>query len=353
MKCGEDSEGVVRISDWTSCNVIGGFLRRFSEGAAQAEAARCACLVGVACLERLLADGEATGSCREWSLEDLLELASRLISEGDNGGSFLGSVCAGSSTRDALLPEASSCSGEAAQSGNSSSPGLRHRLLQTSPRNVGQRKPGTSPSRSLGIAANGAPVARRGASPNAGASATRGRQAGAASAGPGAMRGAPSISAASSPSGHAPPRDGTAGRSPSARSSPPARAPSGSPRRGVQMAQEYLQTRGTGGVACPSVASSGAPTSSSGDASSPTLVLDHQGKLGAAVIEPMRNPAGRRRSQAAPPPRVVSSSTAQRRTSSSSSSLGPAGGDITRRVSSNPDARAGPHASAGSRRTLD
>lgn len=89
---------VVHLADWLSCALLGGFLRRFQTGPARAEAARCACLVGVVCLERWSADGEASGL--QWALEDLLELAAGLVSGVDlssfslGGKSALSNSCA-------------------------------------------------------------------------------------------------------------------------------------------------------------------------------------------------------------------------------------------------------------------
>lgn len=86
---GQRSEGLtstasdkIQLADWLSCAVLGGFLGRFAAGPARAEAARCACLVGVVCLERWSAEGEATGAY--WTLEDLLELAAGLVSGVDS-----------------------------------------------------------------------------------------------------------------------------------------------------------------------------------------------------------------------------------------------------------------------------
>lgn len=78
----------MHLADWLSCALLGNFLRRFSTGPARAEAARCACLVGVVCLERWSAEGQATGM--NWTLEDLLELAAGLVSGVDISGVGLG-----------------------------------------------------------------------------------------------------------------------------------------------------------------------------------------------------------------------------------------------------------------------
>jgi len=76
----------IRLTDWLSCQVLGAFLQRFARGNARAEAARCACLVGVIVLERWAADGQTA----EWTLAELLDLASGLVSgelEADKGPS--------------------------------------------------------------------------------------------------------------------------------------------------------------------------------------------------------------------------------------------------------------------------
>jgi len=95
---------VVHLSDWLSCALLGGFLCRFPTGPARAEAARCACLVGVVCLERWSAEGEATGM--QWTLEDLLELAAGLVS-----GLDLSNLTTGSKPCEA----SSSCAAQARQ----------------------------------------------------------------------------------------------------------------------------------------------------------------------------------------------------------------------------------------------
>lgn len=74
-----EEDVVVRLSDWLSCEVIGGFLRQFPQKH-RVEAARCACRIGVTCLWGW------TTSQKQWSLEDLLEVTASINPQQNGGG---------------------------------------------------------------------------------------------------------------------------------------------------------------------------------------------------------------------------------------------------------------------------
>ena len=74
-----EEDVVMRLSDWLSCEVIGGFLRQFPQKH-RVEAARCACRIGVTCLWGW------TTSQKQWSLEDLLEVTASINPQQNGGG---------------------------------------------------------------------------------------------------------------------------------------------------------------------------------------------------------------------------------------------------------------------------
>eukprot|EP00931_Biecheleriopsis_adriatica_P027383 TRINITY_DN16487_c0_g1_i1.p1 TRINITY_DN16487_c0_g1~~TRINITY_DN16487_c0_g1_i1.p1 ORF type:complete len:494 (-),score=89.71 TRINITY_DN16487_c0_g1_i1:3-1484(-) len=69
--CSGDVDAVIHLSDWLSCEVMGPFLRQFPHKH-QVEAARCACRIGVHCMQ------EWWVNQKSWSLEDLLEIAAAI-----------------------------------------------------------------------------------------------------------------------------------------------------------------------------------------------------------------------------------------------------------------------------------
>eukprot|EP00405_Crypthecodinium_cohnii_P056398 CAMPEP_0206631080 /NCGR_PEP_ID=MMETSP0325_2-20121206/67938_1 /ASSEMBLY_ACC=CAM_ASM_000347 /TAXON_ID=2866 /ORGANISM="Crypthecodinium cohnii, Strain Seligo" /LENGTH=350 /DNA_ID=CAMNT_0054156027 /DNA_START=106 /DNA_END=1155 /DNA_ORIENTATION=- len=98
----QSSNETIPLSDWLSCPKLGPFLERFLPGGPRSEAARCACLVGVACLQQYEAGTEGV----EVTLETLLELASGLSTPSRFGLRNHRSYSAAIHQTDALAEEA-------------------------------------------------------------------------------------------------------------------------------------------------------------------------------------------------------------------------------------------------------